>query len=139
MFVVLSLQDTPEGRSALEFDLNNDWALARSGHKNTPFYESRAPGLKGPRCSSKSCKVVPQKPSHGPHCARLRARSTAPKNDEVTKNGAFKPVEALRGGVRPSKDAESQLWDQVELSRDSGGQGPSWWALAANLRWGRVP
>ena len=46
---------------------------------------------------------MPQKPSHGPHCARLRARSTAPKNDEVTKNGAFKPVEALRGGVRPSK------------------------------------
>ena len=51
------------------------------------------------------------------------------------KIGAFKPVKALRGGGRPSKDVGSQLWDQDELSRDFGGQGPSWWALAANLRW----
>ena len=38
-------------------------------------------------------------------------------------------MDALRGGVRPSKDTESQLWDEVELSRDSGGQGPSWWRI----------
>ncbi len=51
------------------------------------------------------------KPPYGPHCARLRARSTAPKNDEVTNNGAFEPVEALRCGVRPSKDVEySAVW-----------------------------
>ena len=43
------------------------------------------------------------------------------KNDEARKIGAFKPVEALRGGVQPSKDVEYQLWDQVELSRYSGG------------------
>jgi len=32
-------------------------------------------------------------------------------------------VEGLRGAGRPPKDVESQLWDQDELSRDSGGAG----------------
>ena len=60
------------------------------------------------------------------------------KKSDFTESGAFKPVEALRGGGRPSKDVKCQLGDQAELSGDSGGQGPSWWALAANLRWRSV-